>query len=130
MLSSDEFSRWMGLTILSLGDGSCSLRMHVRGEMANGFGIAHGAIMFALADSAMAFAANNGEQVVVTLSNAISYSVAVDVGDELVASVARQSRSGRTETYTATVVRNNTDTVAVLVGVTSRTKTNHDHGSS
>ena len=65
MLAKDAFSRWLGIDVISLYAGHCVLRMTVRDEMVNGFGVAHGGIAFSLADSAMAFACNHGENVTV-----------------------------------------------------------------
>jgi acyl-CoA thioesterase len=56
MLRKDAFSRWLGVELVSLSPGACTLRMRVREEMLNGFGVSHGGIVFSLADSAMAFA--------------------------------------------------------------------------
>jgi acyl-CoA thioesterase len=55
----------MGMKLVSINTGICTLEMIVRPEMLNGFGVAHGAITFALADSAFAFACNTfGKQAV------------------------------------------------------------------
>ena len=51
---------WLKAEVLDSRPGFCRLSMIAREEMANGFGIIHGAITFALADSAIAFAANAG----------------------------------------------------------------------
>ena len=59
MLSGDSFSNWLGIEIIEISKGYCKLKMRVREEMTNGFGIAHGGIAFSLADSALAFAANS-----------------------------------------------------------------------
>jgi acyl-CoA thioesterase len=46
MLRHDEFSRWLGLDITAISPGNCTCRMTVRPEMVNGFGFAHGGIVF------------------------------------------------------------------------------------
>ena len=72
MLERDAFSRWLGVELVDVRAGHCTLRMLVRGDMVNGFGVAHGGVAFSLADSAMAFAANSGSSVVVAVDNSIS----------------------------------------------------------
>jgi acyl-CoA thioesterase len=59
MMDHDGFSQWMGITVLEIKEGYSRIRMTIRKEMVNGFGIVHGGIPFSLADSAFAFACNN-----------------------------------------------------------------------
>ena len=56
MLATDAFSRWLGITLVSVRPGHCVLTMQVREDMVNGFGVSHGGVVFSFADSAMAFA--------------------------------------------------------------------------
>ena len=42
MLEGDKFSRWLGIEKIISEAGFCILKMKVREEMLNGFGIAHG----------------------------------------------------------------------------------------
>jgi acyl-CoA thioesterase len=59
MMENDFFSQWMGVEVLEVKEGYSRIRMAIRKEMVNGFGIVHGGIPFSLADSAFAFACNN-----------------------------------------------------------------------
>ena len=59
MINGDAFSQWLGIKVLEINEGNCTLEMTVRDEMTNGFNIAHGGIAYSLADSALAFAANS-----------------------------------------------------------------------
>src|SRR3982074_1740383 len=85
MLARDAFSKWLGIELVALRPGKCTLRMHVRKDMLNGLGVGHGGIAFSLADSAMAFACNSSSHVTVALDNTISYPAAIHAGDTLVA---------------------------------------------
>jgi acyl-CoA thioesterase len=58
VLENDYASEWMGIEVLALGDGHATIRMTLRQEMLNGFGMAHGGMIFAFADSAFALACN------------------------------------------------------------------------
>ena len=59
MMQNDSFSQWMGLEVFGVKEGYSKVRMTIRKEMVNGFGIVHGGLAFSLADSAFAFACNN-----------------------------------------------------------------------
>ena len=125
MLARDAFSRWLGIRLGPLRPGHCVLRMHVREDMLNGFGVSHGGIVFSLADSAMAFACNSGQQVTVAVDNAISYPAAVRVGDELVVVAEEESATGRLSFYTATVRNQDDVVVALFRGTVYRTRRPH-----
>ena len=71
MLQHDAFSHWLGLEVQEMGLGYCRLQFRVRPEMLNGFGILHGGVAFAAADSA--FACNSHGRQSVALSATIDY---------------------------------------------------------
>jgi acyl-CoA thioesterase len=125
MLARDEFSRWLGVELVELTAGQCTLRMRVRADMVNGFGVAHGGIVFSLADSAMAFACNDGPNVTVAVDNSISYPAAIRVDDELVATAERQSSSRKFAYYLVTVRRRESEVVALFRGTVYRTAQQH-----
>ena len=125
MLARDEFSRWLGIELVELQPGRCTLRMRVRQDMLNGFGVAHGGIAFSLADSAMAFACNSGSNVTVAVDNAISYPAPIHVGDELVAVAEQETASRRLAYYRVTVRRQDGETVALFRGTVYQTRQQH-----
>ncbi len=59
MIASDEASRGLGIVVDSWGDGRAQARMTIRADMVNGYEIAHGGLVFALADTAFAAACNS-----------------------------------------------------------------------
>jgi len=61
LLNNDYASEWMGIEVLELADGHATLRMPLRQEMLNGFGMAHGGMIFAFGDTAFALACNPAE---------------------------------------------------------------------
>ena len=125
MLERDAFSRWLGIEMLDSSAGRCSLRMKVREEMLNGFGVGHGAIVFALADSAMAFACNSSQFVTMAIDNSISYPAAVKLDDELVALAQEESSTGKLAFYRVTVRRRDNAIVAIFRGTVYRTRQEH-----
>jgi acyl-CoA thioesterase len=122
MLARDAFSQWLGVEIMALAPGSCTTRMTVRAEMVNGFGVAHGAIVFALADSAMAFACNGHGTVTVSIENSVTYPAAVRVGDVLTAAAEQEAASGKLGYYRAPVTNHEGTIVALFRGTVYRTQ--------
>ena len=95
MLEGDGFSAWCGMEVLEIAPRRSVVQMRVRAEMANGFGVSHGGIVYSLADSALAFAANTHGKVTVAIENSISYPKAVRLGDVITPTTATGPRSRR-----------------------------------
>jgi acyl-CoA thioesterase len=129
MLARDAFSRWLGVELVAVSPGHCTLRMRVREDMLNGFGVSHGGIVFSFADSAMAFACNAGTHVTVAVDNNISFPAAVHAGDELIAVAAEESASNRLAYYSVTVRRRDDAVVALFRGTVYRTTQQHPQAS-
>ena len=58
MWAGDKASRALGIKIEIREVGSATAQMTVRDDMVNGFNVCHGGLLFALADTAFAFACN------------------------------------------------------------------------
>lgn len=58
ILKDDYASEWMGIEVVALDEGHATIRMSLRQEMLNGFGMAHGGMIFAFGDTAFALACN------------------------------------------------------------------------
>jgi acyl-CoA thioesterase len=99
MLANDPFSQWLGIEVETLEAGYCELRMKVRPEMCNGFGIAHGGIAFSLADSALAFAANSMGQHALSLDTSIQFMAPIKVDTTIRATTEQLSQTKRTAFY-------------------------------
>lgn len=125
MLARDAFSRWLGLEVVELAPARCLCRMTVRDEMVNGFGVAHGGIAFALADSAFAFACNTGGRITMSIENAISYPAPVYPGDTLTALALEASGGRRIAFYEVRVTNQRAEAVALFRGTAYRTSQEH-----
>lgn len=119
MFNADLFTQWLGIIRVAEGPGFCTLEMTVRPEMVNGFGIAHGAITYALADSAFAFASNAQGRHAVSIETSINHIKAVKVGDRLMAMAEESSLSHKLGIYHVRVVRGD-ELVALFKGVVYR----------
>jgi acyl-CoA thioesterase len=103
MMQHDAFSQWLGIEVLKVNEGYSKIKMLVRREMINGFGIVYGGIAFSLTDSAFTFACNNRNNISVALDVTITFTKAVNVGDELIAE-AKEMHNGRsTGVYLITI---------------------------
>ncbi|HNR16349.1 MAG TPA: hotdog fold thioesterase, partial [Chitinophagaceae bacterium] len=94
MMKQDLFSQWLGIEVLDVKEGYSRIKMTVRKEMINGFGIVHGGIAFSLADSAFAFACNNRNVLSVALDTSINFIKPVHVDDILTAE-AKEVHNGK-----------------------------------
>ena len=110
MLARDAFSQWLGVEIVEIAAQRAVIRMTVRAEMANGFGFAHGGIVYAFADSAHAFATNSSGEISVAVDCNISYPAAVRMGDVLTATAVEQTSTNRLA-FCEVTVRNQQDAV-------------------
>ncbi len=125
MFAQDAFSQWLGVQVVGVGEGTCELQMTVRPEMTNGFGTAHGGIVFALADTALAFCTNASGEISVALDCTISYPAAVRPGDVLTARGTQETTTRRTGFASVTVTNQDGVTVGHFRGTVYRTQKPH-----
>lgn len=121
MMSNDLFSQWLGISVLEVSVGYSKIKMTVRPEMINGFGIVHGGIAFSLADSAFAFACNNRNNLSVALDTSINFIKPVHVGDILVAEAKELHNGKSTGLYHINITNQNDHIVAHFKGACFRT---------
>ncbi|MEO6903794.1 MAG: hotdog fold thioesterase [Bacteroidia bacterium] len=124
MLAEDKFSKWLGITPLLIEQGHCILKMKIREEMINGFGIVHGGVTFSFADSALAFASNAYGRLSVALECSISFAVAVKLNDELICKAKELSLTNKTGTYLMEITNQKNEKVAFFKGTVYRTSKN------
>ncbi len=120
MWAEDNASQGLGMRLEQASEGRAVLSMPVTETMVNGHGICHGGFIFALADSAFAFACNWTDERTVAAHCAITYIRPARLGMRLVAEaveVLRQGRSGVTDV----TVRDETGAVIALFRGHSRT---------
>ncbi len=123
--AADAFSRWLGIQVVEAAHSKSVVTMTVRDEMVNGFGSAHGGVVFSLADTALQFIVNSGGFLSVALDCTISYPVAVRPGDVLTAQGIEESTTNKLA-FCAITVRNQHDIiVAHFRGTAYRTARMH-----
>jgi acyl-CoA thioesterase len=130
MVEHDTFSRWLGLEVTHVAPNEATVRMTVRPEMVNGFGVCHGGIAFSLADSALAFASNTHGRVTVSVENSIRYPAPIAVGDVLTATAVQERAGGRLAFFTVTVRTGEDAIVGLFTGTVYRTSREHFDGET
>jgi acyl-CoA thioesterase len=119
MFQNDSFSQWLGITIESIEEGTCTLSMTIRKEMLNGFAIAHGGITYSLADSALAFASNSHGRQSVSIDTSINHIETLKEGDTIVAVAKQEALKNKFGFYTIEIKKENT-VVALFKGTVFR----------
>ena len=99
----DRAAQGMGMQLVEIGPGTARLRMAVREDMVNCHGICHGGYIFAVADTAFAYACNAYNLNTVGSGCSIDYVAPGKEGDTLQAIAVERSRSGRTGVYDVVV---------------------------
>jgi acyl-CoA thioesterase len=105
MMAADEASRTLGIEVVEYGSGYARARMTVRRDMVNGHDIAHGGLVFTLADTAFACACNSHGPVTVASGADITFVAPAYEGDVLLATARELTRFGRSGIYDVSVTR-------------------------
>lgn len=99
MWADDRASQGLGMVLEAVGPGHARMAMAVTEAMVNGHGICHGGFIFALADSAFAFACNSRNARAVAAQCSIAYLRPGKLGDRLVAVAEERAVAGRSGIY-------------------------------
>jgi len=117
MLSKEGTGPSWGLVIEEAREGYARVRMRLRPDMANGHGIAHGGMIFSLADSAFAYACNSRNATTVAAHASISFLSPAKVGETLIAEAEERARNGRSGVYSVRVTADDGRIVAEFQGL-------------
>jgi acyl-CoA thioesterase len=95
MLASEGTGPAWGIKIEEARAGYARISMIVRADMLNGHEIAHGAMIFAIADTAFAYVCNGANHASVAAQASIIFLDKVAEGEMLIAEAEEVSREGR-----------------------------------
>jgi len=112
----DNASKALGMKIEAAGPGMARVSMRVRADMLNGHRTCHGGFIFALADSAFAFACNSRNDAAVAAACHIDYLEPAHEGDVLLAEAAEQALAGRAAVYDISITNQAGRTIALFRG--------------
>ncbi len=101
----DAYAAWLNAHIETIEPGFSQVRLTVTPEMLNFHGVAHGGLLFSLADIAFAAASNARGQTAVALQVSATFMRAAHAGDELLARCRERDLNGPIGLYDIDVRR-------------------------
>lgn len=104
MMRRDRASSALGMIVHRDDFGHAVVSMLVREDMLNGLGVAHGGLIFALADTAFAIACNDDVTMTFAAGAEITFLAPGHRGDTLTATATVRAKAGRRGVYDVTVV--------------------------
>jgi acyl-CoA thioesterase len=103
MLAAEGTGPAWGIEILEAREGYSRLRMKLRADMLNGHGSAHGGMVFALADTAFAYACNSRNVRTVGAQATMVFLDGAKEGEVLIAEAQEAALVGRSGVYNVSV---------------------------
>lgn len=116
MYALDRASQSLGIEVTVQEPGGAVATMTISESMLNGQGLCHGGLIFALADTAFAFACNGYDDVTVAGGASIEFLRPGRLGDLLTATACERQRGTRTGVYDVTVRNQHGKEVALFRG--------------
>ena len=120
MFARDRAAQSLGMIVEEAREGYARVRMPIREDMVNGHAIAHGGMIFTLADTAFAYACNSRNVPYVALQVSISFTAPGRLGETLVAEGREITLAGRTGVYDISVRTESGTPVALFRGTCYR----------
>ena len=103
MLSSEGTGPAWGIEIEEAREGYSRIRILLRADMLNGHGKAHGGMIYALADTAFAYACNSRNLRTVGAQTSMVFLDGAEEGEVLIAEAQEQALVGRSGVYNVSV---------------------------
>jgi len=119
-MRADPFCHFLGINLLEVRPGYARLSLEIKPTMLNFHGVAHGGVIFALADAAFAAASNSHGRAAVALNVSITYLAPVTAGTRLWCTATEEKRGRRTALYRLAVENEQGELVALAQGVVYR----------
>jgi len=105
LYADDRAAQALGIEMLEVAPGHVRVAMTVRPDMLNGHGTCHGGFLFALADTAFAYACNSHGQAMVAAGASIEFLAPCAGGERLIATASETSRAARHGIYDVAVAK-------------------------
>jgi acyl-CoA thioesterase len=116
MWKTDWASQALGMKVVAIGPGTCTISMTVRRDMLNGHQTCHGGLITTLADSTFAFACNSYNELTVAAGFMVDITAPAYEGDVLTAIGVEVEKGGRLGLYDIEVRNQNGKRVALFRG--------------
>ena len=120
MIGKCGLSQSLGMKIIDAGPKYSVVEMVLEDRHLNGFSIAHGGAIFALADTAFAHACNSDNVVTVAQQCQINFLQPGRAGDLLTATAKGRTLSGRTGIYDVTITGSDGGVIAEFRGMSCK----------
>lgn len=117
MLGQEGTGPAWGIAIEEVREGFARIAMTVRADMLNGHRIVHGGMVFALADTAFAYACNSRNVSSVASQASIVFLAPAREGARLIAEAREEAAAGRSGVYSVTVRTADGENIAVFQGL-------------
>jgi len=114
--ATDRASQALGMRVVAVGPGTCTMTMAVREDMLNGYGTCQGGLLATLADSCFAFACNAYDEITVASGFNVEIVAPARLGDVLTACAVEVSKAGRMGVYDVDVRNQRDERVAAFRG--------------
>lgn len=119
--ANDLFARHNGIELLSVAEGTATVRMQIKPYHFNAAGTVHGGAIFTLADFAFAAASNSHGRIAMGISTSVNF-VKAAVKGNLFATAVENSINQKLASYTVTVTDDEGSTIAIFQGMVYRKK--------
>jgi acyl-CoA thioesterase len=116
MYANDVAAQRLGIVLEEIRPGYARMRMTVREDMVNGHNICHGGFVFALADTAFAYACNSYNRTTVAASAGIEFLVPSRLTDVLTAVAEEQVLGSKLGIYDAVITNQDDKRIALFRG--------------
>ena len=120
MIGKCGLSKSLGMKIIDAGPKYSVVEMVLEDRHLNGFSIAHGGAIFALADTAFAHACNSDNVVTVAQQCQINFLQPGRAGDLLTATAKGRTHGGRTSIYDVTITGSDGGVIAEFRGMSCK----------
>ena len=114
----DQVAKGLQIDISRAVTGGATASMTVTHAMTNGLGTCHGGVIFSLADTAMGYASNAGDERSLATTASIEWVKAAKQGDRLTATSRTVATRGRNTVHDIDVVNDAGETIAIFRGQT------------
>ena len=114
MEANDRVFNGLGMREVEIEPGRAVLEMAVREDMLNGHDICHGGVIFSLADTAVAIAANSYNQSAIAAAADMNFLETAREGEVLRAETEQRSLRKRTALYDVTVTGSDGRSIALF----------------
>jgi acyl-CoA thioesterase len=116
LLAADPYAGKLGVELVSVSEDEIVVALEMRDDHLNFLGVAHGGVVFSLADCAFSLASNSAGDRAVAIDTHLVLTAAAKEGDRLQARVREVSRGQTLGTYRAEVTREDGRVAGLFTG--------------